>query len=178
MKLFKQTDLVEQKVSDIASPSLTLASNERTTFYDNAFVSFLLGDLLYSRDPMAGVITQEVYRQSYPAIHELFTRPGTFEFYMTVFRSIWGNDVAVSFVVPGPGHLQVNINALAVRMDFAAARSIVDNAYVDDDIITEDGDNLIFQGTQGIKTQREIDAMMIEVHPEGVYVETTLTIGA
>jgi len=179
MKLFKPNDPIEQKFSLIPSPLTSLISSESTIFFDNAFICFLLGDVLFNlrRDPLVAVVNQEVYRSSFPAIHELFTRPGTFEFYMDVFRAVWGDDVDVEFVIPSPGVLEININALGIRLDGFSARRIEDNAYVYEEVVDHEGDTILFQGTQGLRTQREAEGLVNELHPAGVIVETTLTIG-
>src|SRR5690606_13222941 len=99
--------------------------------------------------PLVGVITRETFRSSFFAIHQLFTRPGTFEFYLDVFRAVWGDDVEVEFSIPQSGVLQINIEALDVQLSIAAARRIVNNSYVYDEIILQggdyDGNNLAFQ---------------------------------
>lgn len=182
MQAFKETDEKEEKVVATAFPVLDLISNNRTDFFDGAYEAFPLGDVLFDldRDPLVGVVTREIFRSSFFAIHQLFTRPGTFEFYLDVFRAVWGDDVEVEFSIPQPGVLQINIQALDVQLNIAMARRIVNNSYVYDEIILQggdyDGDNLAFQGTQGIKTQNETDTLMFELHPAGVFVQTTLDI--
>ena len=182
MQAFKETDEKEEKVVATAFPVLDLISNDRTDFFDGAYEAFPLGDVLFDldRDPLVGVITRETFRSSFFAIHQLFTRPGTFEFYLDVFRAVWGDDVEVEFSIPQPGVLQINIHALDVQLNIAVARRIVNNSYVYDEIMLQggdyDGDTLAFQGTQGIKTQNETDALISELHPAGVFVQATLDI--
>lgn len=175
---FKANDTNEAVMRDIALPTLEDLGNERDTFYNECWESYLLGDILYEliRDPMSGVITQDVYRQSFPAIHELFTAPGTFEFYLSVFRSIWGENVDVEFVVPGPGQLTINLDVLDFELGLFAARKIVDSGYIRDLVVTEDGDNIVFQGSKGIKTQKQANALIYEISMHGVYTIINLTL--
>jgi hypothetical protein len=174
-KLFKPTDAIEQKVYDAFYPLMAILEGDKDSFYAGAYEAYPLGDVLYDTGhPLTGIVSRETFRASYPAIHELFTRSGPFEFYLTVFRAIWGNDVQVEFIVPSPGVLQINIEALAIQQDFFMARRIVDNAYVYDEVIDDDGDNIVFQTPSGIKTQDEVNKFMRELHPDGLYVETTL----
>ena len=63
----------------------------------------------------------------------------------------------------------------ALNSDFLS-RSIVDNAYVYDEVVDHSGDFIAFQGVLGIKTQPELDALMIELHPDGIFVEAELEI--
>lgn len=175
---FKENDTKEQKVKDAFLPILNLLGDDRDSFYEGAYECFVLGDVLFllKRDPLAGVVTQETFRQSFFAIHNLFTRPGTFEFYLEVFRAVWGDDVAVNFSVPAPGKLLISIEALTVQLDDWLARRIENDTYIFDEIIDHEGDNIQLRGTQGIKTQNETEALVNELYPAGLWVQTTLVI--
>lgn len=175
---FKDTDEKEKKFALCFSPILEDINRSLDQFHDGAYTCFKLGEVLLAlkRSPMVGVVSDETFIQSFAAIHQFFTRPGTFEFYLEVFRKIWGDDVEVEFTIPEPGKLEIAIDALSASEDFAMARYIVDNQYFFDELIDHEGDNLIFQTTQGIKTQAETDALLRELHPVGVWVEATLTV--
>lgn len=175
---FKPNDALEAKVTLALSSGFDVVGSELTEFYDNAYSCQQLGATLWDADadPMAGPVSRESFLLCFQAIHLLFTRPGTFEFYLGVFRAIWGEDVDVEFVVPAPGKLEIDIEALAVSEDLFMARSIVDNAYVYDEVVDDNGDNIVFQVPTGIQTQQEVDALMKELYPAGLWVETTLTI--
>lgn len=177
LEAFKPNDPVEAKVLNAFLAACSIIALDLDEYYDGCDEAFPFGDVLFDTGhPLAGVLTKEVFRTSYPAIHELFTRAGSFEFYLSVFRSVWGEDVEIEFTIPAPGKLEINIEALAATGDDALARSIVDDVYVYDELTTDAGDNLIFQGSTGIKTQRETDALVRELHPAGVWVEATLSI--
>lgn len=175
---FKETDTVEAKVTATIAPMLTLIGNGLTNFHEQVYEAQGIGEMLYDsgRDPMARAVSRQTYLQSYAAIHQLFTRPGTAEFYLSVFRAIWGDDVEVEFTVPAPGKLEINIEALEASQELFMARRIVDSAYVYDEVIDEEGDNIVFQVPTGIRSQHEIDILMKELYPAGLWVETTLTI--
>ncbi len=177
MQLFKENDITEPLITGLAMPTLVELGLERDAFFLNAFTCYLLGEVLFDleRDPLASVITREVYRTSFPAIHELFTRPGTFEFYMDVFRKVFTEDVDVEFVIPGPGRLQINITALGFESFYILTRRIVDDAYVYERLVTSDAnDPIVGRGTRGIKTQEEIEGLMAEISAYGVFTEVTL----
>lgn len=177
LQAFKETDETEGKVRDAILPFSELRDSELDEFFVGAFTCFVLGDVLYlTGHPMSGVIPQDVFRMSFPEIHQLFTRPGTFEFYLDVFRAVWGEDVVVEFTVPDPGKLLINIESLAVVEYIALAREIIDNVYVFHELVDHVGDNLIFQGSQGLKTQEEAEALVNEFRPAGIWTETTLSI--
>lgn len=178
MQRFKENDATELKVINTTLPILDVLSTDLNNFYTGAWTCFKLGEVLYdlNRDPMVGVITRDTYRTSFFAIHQLFTKPGTFEFYLEVFRAIWGSDVVVEFVVPDPGKLQINVQALDISLQDFLARKIVSGAYVFEEVVDHDGDNIAFQETQGIKNQTEMDALINEISPDGIFVTITLEI--
>lgn len=179
MQYYKTGDEKEKKVADAAAPVLTLIGTELDDFFAEAFKAYPLGDVLYTLgvDPMAGVITQDVFRISFPAIHDLFTRCGTFEFYMEVFRSIWGPDVEVVFTVPSPGVLEINITAINTSQANFLEREIISEQYIYNEVTDHTPDFLMFQDTIGIKTQREVDALINELSPAGVFVTAELELG-
>lgn len=179
MQAFKENDELEKKVTNIFKPLLNGLLTDKFDFQSNAFRSYPLGDVLFDteRSPLAGAISKDVFRESFFAIHDLFTRPGTFEFYLNVFRAIFGNDVDVEFEVPAPGKLNINVQSNSLVLDFLQARRIESGEYVYYDLITQpEGDNLVAQVPKGPKTQSEIDAIMIELTPHGILVNTTLTV--
>ncbi len=176
---FKATDATETKVTDAFLTFLNSRDTELDSFFAGANQCYVLGDVLFIlvRDPMAGVITQNVFRQGFSAIHQLFTRPGTFEFYMEVFRAIWGPNVEVVFTVPDPGKLLIDVIAQAdISYDYAMAREIIANEYFYDEILDNEGDNIIFQGVQGIKTESEAEALLYELYPAGIWNGFTLVL--
>lgn len=178
LQRFKENDETEAKVIATAMPVLDALGVHHDEFFIGADTSHGLGAVLYDldRDPMSGVITRDVYVKSFPAIHQLFTRPGTFEFYLAVFRSIWGDTVTITFDVPAPGVLTINAVVLDLDDFVLAAREIFNNLYEFNEIIDQEGDNIEVRDTIGIKTESEIDALMNELAPEGIFVVTTLTL--
>lgn len=176
---FKPNDLLEPRVASCFVPVVEELNEERDTFYAGAYQAAPLGDVLYElgRDPLVGVIDLEIYRESFPAIHELFTRPATFEYYLTVFRAIFGDNVNVVFTVPGPGKLLINADALDPETFRLLARKIQDDSYLYNLIVTSDlGDNIVAQGTQGIKTQNEMNSLIFELSVAGIWTVCTLTL--
>lgn len=178
LQRFKENDDLERRMIDAGSPFLTDIGAGLDQFWQDAFEAYELGDVLYEldRDPMSGVITQDVFRQSFPAIHQLFTMPGIFEFYLDLFRSIWGDAVDITFAIPQPGVLTINAQVLDVATFNLVAREIFDNAYQYNKIKDQEGDYILVRDTVGIKNQNEINALMNELAPGGIIVITTLTI--
>lgn len=174
---FSVNDVTEDQITGLIKPSLDEMGDDLDDFFEGADTCFLLGDVIYDsgRTPLQGVITRSIFRSSFFAIHELFTRPGTFEFYLEVFRAVFGEDVQVEFVIPNPGHLQINIAVLNNTTFRILARRIVDNQYEYYPLVTQDDDYIIGEGTQGIKSQSEIDSLISEISMAGIYTECNLT---
>lgn len=175
---FKENDALEAMIRDCALPTLQELGLQRDAFYEGAYTAYPLGEILYDlvRDPMSGVITREIFTTSFFAIHGLFTRPGTFEFYMQVFRTIFGENVDVEFTVPAPGKLLINTSVLDTESFNILARRVEDGAYVYYNLVTSDGDLIVGLGAKGIKTQGEVNALMFEISVAGVWTVCTLSL--
>lgn len=178
MQYFKGDEL-ELKFEASGKPILDSLSAQKSMFFSDAYVCFKLGELLYdmARAPLANAIARDIFRESFSTIFESFSVAGSFESYLTVFRNIFGEDVDVQFTVPGPGKLQIDIIAAGVQISDLVARSIVNNAYVFDEVIDYDEDNIVVQGIKGFQSQYELEQMLYEMVPDGIYTIITLTIG-
>lgn len=180
MQKFKATDLTEDKFINVAGPILDVLSSEKDTFYEEAFLAAPLGDAIYDtkRSPLTKAIKREIYRDAFTEIFEAFIAGGSFETYLTVFRRIFGDNVVVEFTVPAPGKLNIDIEAEGVVLLDFVARRIVSNAYVFDEIIDDEGDNIVFQTIKGFESQYELELMLFEMVAGGIYTQISLTIGA
>lgn len=177
MQKFKG-DATEQKFIDSATEISDALSLQKDTFLDEAFECFILGELLYDNDlcPLANAIDRTIFRESFSTIFDSFLVAGTFESYLTVFRNIFGDDVDVTFTVPGAGMLNIDIVATGLEISDFVARQIESNAYVFYEVITQDFDNIVFQTVKGFQSQYELEQMLFEMVPAGVYTEISLTI--
>lgn len=152
---------------------------QKNNFFEQAFDSFILGEVLYDNllSPLANAIQREIFRASFFTIFEAFQAPGSFEGYLTVFRKVFGDDVEVTFTVPGPGKLQIGIVTTNVEISGMITRFIVSNVYMLDTIVDDEGDRIVFQTIKGFETQYELEQMLFEMVPAGIWTEITLTIG-
>lgn len=169
---FSPNDPIEDKIIQAFADAVAAREADQDAFYEGAYETYALGEVLYDldRDPLTGVITRDVYRKSYPALHELFTRPGTFEFYLSVFRRIFTEDTDIQFSIPGPGQLHIEINALTLETFNILVREVVDGEYVYHNLVTSDfNEPIIGTGVTGIKTQEEIEGLINEISAYGIY---------
>lgn len=176
---FRANDATEAKFRELAG-AIEPVSTALDEFYAGAYTAEPLGSVLHAldRSPLTKILDEATFRRSFAALHEYFTRAGTFEFYLSLFRAIFGESVIVTFTVPAAGKLEIDIDVLAVELNTFLARRIVDNEYVYDDVVQTGGgsDDVLFQGTTGIATQAELDALMRELRVDGVFTTATLTL--
>lgn len=147
-------------------------------FFTGAYSSMPLGDSIYDsgRSPLSNAIDRDIFRQSFPEIFTAFTVAGTFDSYITVFQKIFGVDVEIEFTVPAAGKLNIDIIAADVEISEFVARNIESNTYVYSPMVTQDLDQIVFQSIKGFKTQYELEQMLFEMVPAGIYTVITLTL--
>lgn len=172
-------DATELKYDGAAEPIMTQLSEDKDEFFDEAYACFVLGEVLYDsmRAPLANAIKREIFRESFSSIFQAFVEVGTFESYLTVFRNIFGDEVDVEFTVPAPGRLQINIEASDLILSNFAARYIEDNTYLFDTVVDDAGDKILFRTVKGFQSQYELEQMLFEMVPAGIFTEISLTVG-
>lgn len=177
VEFFKKNDEVERRVYEAGQPAFAETGAALDEFFAGAETCFELGDIIYrlKRAPLVDAIDSETFRRSFFAIFQLFTRPGTFEYYLELFRAIFGRGVFVQFFIPSPGVLNISIHVAAEALDNFVARSIVNNAYVYERVVTHSGEGILFQTTFGPKTQQEINLIIEELYPAGIVVNASMS---
>jgi len=171
-------DADELKFDNSGEPTLTNFSQQKDDFFEGAYSCFALGDLLYDtgRSPLANAIDRVIFREAFATIFEAFVVAGSYESYITVFKNIFGDDVVIEFVVPAAGRLQINIEATGVQLRNLYGRTIVSNAYVYDEVVDHDGNNIAGRSPKGFQTEYETEQMLFELVPDGIFTEISLTI--
>lgn len=173
-------DAIELKFRAVAEAVGGALSTEKHDMFEDCFECFILGDLLYDtgRAPLANAIPREIFRQIFATVFDQFVLAGSAESYLFVFRKIFGDDVEVTFTVPAPGKLQIDIQAVGIELNNFGVRHIEDNTYVLDDLITQSGtDNIVFQTVKGFQSEYELEQMLFEMVPAGIYTIINLTLG-
>ncbi len=158
------------------------------------------------RAPLAQTIKQEIFRDAFQEIFLQFKVAGTFESYIAIFKKVFGNQVDVNFTVPAPGKLTMAVTVQGFSLDdiidddsdsiitqdgvdhivvktrnavdlaIALVREFVDGMSVYYELIDSDGDNIGFQFIKGFKTPYELEQMLFEFVPAGIFTTITLTI--
>ena len=173
-------DAIEKKFDSSAKPLLDILGAERDDFLENAYTAYGLGAALWDENltPLSNAIDRDIFMQSFSAIFDAFVVAGSAESYLTVFRKIFGEDVEVTFTVPAPGKLTMDILAQGVELTNFVAREIANDNYVFANVITQDGlDNIVFQSIKGFTSQYELEQMLTEMVPAGIVPTITLELG-
>jgi hypothetical protein len=171
-------DSDEKKMDGAGATAMDLVSVELDAFFEGAFACHVLNGVLFddARAPLANAIRRDIFVKSYAECVDAFEFVGTFEAYLTVFRKVFGDDVTVTFDVPDPGKLTMDIEAASVELFDFISRTIVDGAYVYDEVVDEVGDNIAFAAVSGFTTQYELEQMLKEMVPAGIYADISLEV--
>jgi hypothetical protein len=181
MQFFKGDDREKQfyESGKVIMDDLSAAKDD---FLAGAYSAAPLGDLLWDdmRAPLSRAIKKAIFRDAFTAIFDAFVVAGTFESYLTVFREIFGSDVEVTFTVPAAGKLNIDIVSTDLVLYDFVARNIVDEAYVFDNVVYYDGDgtdDIEFRAVKGFQSQYELEQMLFELVPGGIFTTISLTLG-
>lgn len=180
MPQFFKGDTEELKFYNAGAPALAVITEERSEFYEGAFETFTLGEVIYdlALSPLVNAIPRNVFRTTFFSLFNSFQYAGTFESYLSVFRNVFGSTVDVTFTVPGPGQLNIDIVANGMELYDFIARGLVGTTMVTDNVVTQDGDQIVFQIIKGLNNQYEAETMLFEMVPGGIFTTITLNIEA
>lgn len=178
MQYFKG-DETELKFDAAGEPIMSELSLQKDEFLEGAYETGPLGDLIFDNDrsPLSNAIARDIFRIAFKEIFEAFVAVGTFEAYLTVFAKIFGDEAEVEFTVPAPGKLAIEITATGIELSGFITRYIQNNQYVYDQIVDEVGDRIVFKSVKGFTSQYELEQMLFEMVPDGIWTEITLTLG-
>ena len=179
MQFFKG-DANEVKMDSVVAEISENLSLQKDLLFEGLYTTFPLGEVIYNsqRSPLSKAIDFEIFRASFNEIFAGFTSAGSFESYISVFKKIFGNTATIEFTVPAPGKLNIDIVATEVELSNLAPRYIENNAYVFEDMITQGGDEIMLQTIKGFQSQYELEQMLFEMVPAGIFTDISLTIGA
>jgi hypothetical protein len=178
MQFFKG-DSTELKYYESGRTILETLSGQKSEFFTECYGCFVLGELLYDNNyaPLANAIPRDIFRESFAILFESFLAAGSFESYITVFQNIFGADVEITFTVPAPGKLNIDIVASGLETYGMTIREIIDDAYEYFTLVDDEGDRIVLQAVKGFESQYELEQMLFEMVPAGIYTEITLTVG-
>lgn len=176
MQYFKPNDQLEQKFVNSFEELIAQIIAEKQAFYASAYETKPFGDMIWDAKstPLANAIKKTIYRDFFNEIFTQFRFAGSFESYISVFKKIFGETVELEFVIPDPGKLNINITANDIVLNDFIARYISENQYFYDEIIDYDLDNIVFQNIKGFESEYEVNQMLFELVPNGIYTQIAL----
>lgn len=178
MQFFKGDD-DELKYYNSGSPVLEIFSSDKDDFLQGYSETEPLGALIFDsgRSPLSNAINREIFKTSFKQLFQSFVEVGTFEAYIAVFKKIFGDEATVEFTVPAAGKLNIDITADGIELSNFVARSISNNNYIYDNVVDDEDDQIVFQTIKGFQSQYELEQMLFEMVPGGVFTDITLTLG-
>lgn len=180
MAQYFKGDAQEIKYYESGRPIAELLSSNKDEFFDEAYACFVLGELLYDKNyaPLSNAIPRDIFREGFAALFDSFLTAGSFESYLSVFQSVFGDDVDVTFTVPAPGKLEIDIIATNLAIYGMTVREIVGDNYEYFTLVDDVGDRIVLQGVKGFNSQYELEQMLFEMVPGGIYTQISLTVGS
>lgn len=114
--------------------------------------------------------TRDYFAQNFEAILEAFKIAGTFEAYLIVIRSALGQDTVVTFDVPSPSHLIINITNPTGFRQFSAYTEDQLKDVIPDQIQYPDSTFVFFKSVANL-TVNETAKLIELLNVTGVFVE-------
>ena len=155
VQFFKENDLLEKRVYEVLKPTFDRLEAQRDLLFNDAYTNQMLGEVIWDANasPLANVIPREIFRESFASIFGVFLESGSFEGYLNVFRKVFGPNAVILFTVPSAGKLLINITGSDLKLDFLTVRSILNEKYIFDNLLTQDRDNIVLRSIKGVETQ-------------------------
>jgi hypothetical protein len=169
-------DSTELKMQAVVDPLFEVTNAALDDFNEGGYdaAPFLLAMYDDGRMPFSQRVKREYFVEFVRQILANFPFTGTFEVYLRVLEAIFGVDSEISFTVPAPGKLSIDIEAVANSTFTFIGREFVSGAFEFFDIGTSGGDTIILRGVSGIDTAYELNLLFSEVMPIGVVPNITL----
>lgn len=179
MSQYFKGDDTEKKFFESVKGSLDTIDFQKDEFFTDCYESQPFGDLIFDLgiSPLSNAIAKDIFRQTFNEVFQNFVTAGSFESYIAVFQKIFGAGADIQFTVPAAGKLQIDILADGIELENFVARTIVMNQYVYEEVLTQADENILFQTIKGFQSQYELEQMLFEMVPDGIYTEISLTLG-
>lgn len=170
-------DTTELKMRAVAEPLLDLTSSSLNDFYEGGFDStpFLLAMYDDKRMPFSERIPRDAFVDFVRQAFANFPVTGTFESYLLILRSVFGEASEINFVIPTAGKLEIDIAAIANSEFQFIGREYSGGAFTFFDMIDDEGNLLTFRGVPGIDTEYKLQLLFSEIMPAGITPEIALT---
>lgn len=171
-------DAKEIKFDTVGKGPIDLTGLALDQFYDEAFdcAEFLL--MLYDegRVPFSDRVPRDAFVSFLIQCIANANFIGTYESYIFLVNGIFGEGSSIFFGTPVAGKITMIISSSSTANFTFVARELIDGGYEYFDMVTGDGETLEFVGFPGIESEAELQQLLAEFIPAGIYADITLVI--
>jgi hypothetical protein len=171
-------DATEIKYYQSGSDIMDLQAGFLDEFFEGAFDNAVFLLMLYDegRMPFSDRIPREAFISFLIECIANVNFIGSYESYIFLITRIFGAGSSVFFEETAPGVLTLTASATnTIDYDFVV-REVIDGEYVVSELVTELDEQLIFAGFPGIESEAELNQLLSEFVPAGIYPDITLII--
>jgi hypothetical protein len=178
MTQYFKGDETEIKMHDAAAPAFDLCDAALEAFYSGAYTAndFLLSLYDQGRMPFSARVPRAAFVDFYKQALVNFPVTGTFEAYIFIIRSIFGETTEIQFEVPAAGKLNILVDAAASTEFGWQVKEYSGGEYVYSDMVTLDDQELQFRGISGIENEAQLNALLSELIPAGIFPTVTFQV--
>ncbi len=175
MAQYFKGDELELKIEGAAQVVLDRLVAEVTAWFDNAYTTAGLGEVLYDNNlvPLTRAVARDIFIKNYGQILEKWEYVGSFASYLYVFTQIFGPSTQIRFNRLAPGALEINITAKQTELfnwlaNKAASQSGPEEAaYITD----HEGNRISLRAVTGIGDFYEVHGVLDSLNPAGIYLQ-------
>jgi hypothetical protein len=172
---FKGDD-TELKMEAAAESAFDLCDVSLDKFYQEGYDAspFLL--MLYDegRMPFSDRVPRDSFVEFIREALERFPFTGTFESYIFILQAIFGPGSGVLFNVPAAGKLEILVNASSSLEFDLVAREVIEGVITEFTMVDYLGNTLTARGLSGIDSEFELQMLLAELIPAGIFPDITL----
>jgi hypothetical protein len=179
---FKIGDEKELKMQASGEPAFASTEAALDQFYaegpdSNAFVLSLYDQ---GRMPFSKRVSRAAFVDFFQEAVSRFPFAGSFESYIFILQQLFGADSTIEFTVPAPGKLEIEVNAAVDILHEAMVRELDEEGtgYTLFNLADSEGDDIVFSGVSGIETEYELQLLLAELIPGGIFPTITLNFGS
>ena len=171
-------DPTELKMQAVGDPLFDLTETALDEFYADGFdaAPFLL--LMYDdgRMPFSERINRDAFVDFVRQALKNFPFTGIFEVYLSVLKSVFGQQTEIRFYIDTPGALTIEVMAVAnTEFHFIGRNFLGGSNFETFNVTDSDGNQLVFRGVPGIDTEYELNLLFSELMPCGITPEIILS---
>ena len=169
-------DAVELKMEAAAKPAFDSTGAALDAFLASGYEAspFLLAMYDEGRMPFADRVPRESFVAFIKEALARFPFTGSFESYLFILEAIFGSGSGVLFDVPAAGKLEIAVNAASsLEFDFVFYE-FIDGETVISNAVDHLDNQLVLGGISGIDSEFELQMLLAEIIPAGIFAEVVL----